>query len=189
MCYFLAKGKIFMRKKIAIVCFLENLIKTKDCIKMTEKSLSKSLAREVLRPGKTLGQRIRQVRNKLSQDAFAVSIGISRGSLSAYERDESQPSADILKEICTKWKISADWLLLGSEDRPQKTISFFDGTRGVNAALLSKSILVVEEGLSKKNKILTSEKKAELIAAVYDFIASEETIDTANIIRFINALY
>ena len=93
---------------------------------MTEKSLSKSLAREVLRPGKTLGQRIRQVRNKLSQDAFAVSIGISRGSLSAYERDESQPSADILKEICTKWKISADWLLLGSEDRPQKTISFFD---------------------------------------------------------------
>ena len=57
----------------------------------------------------SLGQRIKLVRGKISQDVF----GVSRGSLSAYERDESQPAAEVLKEICTKYKVSADWLLFG----------------------------------------------------------------------------
>lgn len=61
----------------------------------------------------SLGQRIKLVRGKISQDVFAVTIGVSRGSLSAYERDESQPAAEVLKEICTKYKVSADWLLFG----------------------------------------------------------------------------
>lgn len=79
------------------------------------KSLRKTLAKEVSHMADSLGQRIKQVRGKIAQDAFAVSIGVSRGSLSAYERDENQPPADILREICAKYNVSADWLLLGSE--------------------------------------------------------------------------
>nr|DAK62796.1 MAG TPA: Repressor protein CI [Caudoviricetes sp.] len=66
-------------------------------------------------PG-SLGQRIKGLRGRISQDVFAVTIGVSRGSLSAYERDESQPSAEVLKEICTKYKVSANWLLFGGEE-------------------------------------------------------------------------
>lgn len=77
------------------------------------KGLRKTFAEEVLHMDVTLGQRIRQLRGKLAQDVFAVSIGVSRGSLSAYERDETQPPAETLKEICAKYAVSADWLLFG----------------------------------------------------------------------------
>ena len=43
-----------------------------------------------------------------------MNIGISRGALSSYERDESQPSADTLQKICAKYAIAPEWLLMGS---------------------------------------------------------------------------
>lgn len=75
--------------------------------------MRKTKARAVLRMDTSLGQRIRNIRGKEAQDAFAVKIGITRGSLSAYERDKTPPPADILQTICTKYQISADWLLFG----------------------------------------------------------------------------
>jgi|GEM_PF-248954 len=63
---------------------------------------------------KTLGERIKTLRGKTAQEAFAVRIGISRGALSLYERDESQPNAQVLLAICAETGAAAAWLLAGT---------------------------------------------------------------------------
>lgn len=65
----------------------------------------------------SLGQRIRQLRGTRSQNTYAAQLGISKGSLGAYERDASTPDADTLSAICLLEDVSCDWLLLGKGDR------------------------------------------------------------------------
>ncbi|CAK7044148.1 MAG: hypothetical protein DESF_01843 [Desulfovibrio sp.] len=62
---------------------------------------------------KTLGSRIRFARGALSQEVFAAKIGVSKGSLGGYERDENLPNTDVVLKICHETGISVQWLLLG----------------------------------------------------------------------------
>lgn len=66
----------------------------------------------------TLGSRIRSIREQhgLNQDEFAKLIGVVRSSISTYEKDANLPNANVLAEICTKFHISTQWLLLGIGD-------------------------------------------------------------------------
>lgn len=61
----------------------------------------------------TLGSRIRIVRGDETQEAFSAKIGVSKGSLGGYERDENSPSADAILKICSGANISVEWLMLG----------------------------------------------------------------------------
>ena len=63
---------------------------------------------------KTLGSRIRFARGALSQEVFAAKIGVSKGSLGGYERDENLPNSDIILKICQETGVSVEWLLLGT---------------------------------------------------------------------------
>lgn len=67
--------------------------------------------------GKLLGERIKKIRGKKSQDIFANEIGISRGALSYYENGEREPDAEIIYKICESGNVSADYLL-GFTDNP-----------------------------------------------------------------------
>ncbi|MCM1381684.1 MAG: helix-turn-helix transcriptional regulator [Muribaculaceae bacterium] len=58
-----------------------------------------------------LGERIKKVRGKKSQDVFSKEIGISRGALSYYENGEREPDAEIIYKICEHCSVSADYLL------------------------------------------------------------------------------
>lgn len=60
-----------------------------------------------------LGERIRHVRGKMSQEAFAGLLGISKGALGGYERGENCPNADVILTICNKCKINVSWLMSG----------------------------------------------------------------------------
>ena len=63
---------------------------------------------------KGIGRRIRQVRGfDLTQEAFAVQLGISQSQLSKYERGLISPPAEVLLRIKEKFKVSVDWLLTG----------------------------------------------------------------------------
>lgn len=70
---------------------------------------------------KTLGSRIRFVRGALSQEVFAAKLGVSKGSLGGYERDENLPNSDIVLKICQETGVSAEWLLQG-EGLPRMTV-------------------------------------------------------------------
>lgn len=67
----------------------------------------------IVLPMKTLGSRIRFARGALSQEVFAAKIGVSKGSLGGYERDENLPNTDVVLKICHETGISIQWLLLG----------------------------------------------------------------------------
>ena len=43
-----------------------------------------------------LGERIRHARGRMSQEAFAGLLGISKGALGGYERGENCPNADVI---------------------------------------------------------------------------------------------
>lgn len=49
--------------------------------------------------------------NSLTQEEFAEKIGISRSLVSKIENASLIPSAEIIKNICSKFNVSADWLL------------------------------------------------------------------------------
>ncbi len=61
----------------------------------------------------TLGKRIRQARGNVSQDEFSARIGISKGSLGFYERDENLPKVDVVIKICSETGVDLEWLMTG----------------------------------------------------------------------------
>lgn len=62
----------------------------------------------------TLGYRIKQARGKVSQDAFAARLHISKGSLGFYERDENLPNTNVILKICSETGVSLEWLMTGT---------------------------------------------------------------------------
>lgn len=66
----------------------------------------------------TLGERIRQARGDKSQDTFAKLLGISKGSLGFYERNENLPNIDVVLKICSIANVSLDWLVSGTDFFP-----------------------------------------------------------------------
>ena len=56
--------------------------------------------------------RIRKLREgKMNQGEFADSVGVSRGAMSYYEQELRTPDIGVLRAICEKYKVSADYLL------------------------------------------------------------------------------
>lgn len=62
-----------------------------------------------------IGQRVRQVRlsKKLTQQAFAQSLGIVQGFLCGIERGKKMPSDTLLIALSHLYEISAEWLVSG----------------------------------------------------------------------------
>ena len=63
----------------------------------------------------TLGKRIRVARGPKSQEDFAKMVGISKGSLGFYERDENLPNSEVILKICSEGDCPIEWLLTGKD--------------------------------------------------------------------------
>lgn len=61
----------------------------------------------------TFGERLKQVREGLSQAQAAAAVGLPQMTWSNYERGRNEPRYDILDAICTRFGVKADWLLFG----------------------------------------------------------------------------
>ena len=62
---------------------------------------------------KSIGSRIRQLREGILQEELAAFLGISQGQLSKIERGKLGPSADTLIRLVHRFGKSADWILTG----------------------------------------------------------------------------
>lgn len=62
----------------------------------------------------TLGERLKKIRGGLGQSHFAKKIGVSQSSLSLYEIGSRVPDATTLGVICNDFRISPEWLLMGT---------------------------------------------------------------------------
>ncbi|MDD3594825.1 helix-turn-helix domain-containing protein [Sulfuricurvum sp.] len=89
----------------------------------------------------SIGKRVSLIRSKLnmSQYDLSESIGVSQKTISQWEVDKSDPSADALQKICSSLSISANWLLLGKGDM------FLSGEEE-NTALTSNTLLNIRIG-------------------------------------------
>lgn len=61
----------------------------------------------------TLGEKIKKFRSekKLSQQALADKLGIHRKTIAFYEKNKTQPPADIIQKMAAIFEISPDYLL------------------------------------------------------------------------------
>jgi len=67
----------------------------------------------------TIGQRVRALRKKrgYSQVELAALVGITQGSLSLIERDETEmPAGDTVAGLCRALKTTPDFLIAGAGD-------------------------------------------------------------------------
>jgi transcriptional regulator with XRE-family HTH domain len=66
----------------------------------------------------TLGEKIKQLRKErnISQTELAKIIGVHQSHIGRYERDESTPTAYVIKKLAEVLKVSADYLLSEEEE-------------------------------------------------------------------------
>jgi len=64
-------------------------------------------------PRKEIGDRVRQVRGRLTQQEFADKLQLSRSYISDVERGRSYPSIQFLAALAVTCDISLNWLLTG----------------------------------------------------------------------------
>lgn len=123
----------------------------------------------------SLGQRIKFVRGKESQDSFAVRIGASRGTLSNYERDENQPGADILKAICANYRILPEWLLMGTGPmkKGEGAADNSPSNTPLDKGVLVDVVDILEQFLIDAKKTLPPQAKGELIYQLYQLVLEE----------------
>lgn len=78
----------------------------------------------------TFGERLRILRNskKLKQEDLAQKINISKSAVGMYERNEREPSFEILEKISNYFEVSIDFLLTGTDKKNQNegSLFFFD---------------------------------------------------------------
>lgn len=66
---------------------------------------------------KTIGERIKYLRtqNNWTVQQLADLIDKTKGNVSSYENNKYEPSAQTIIKICEQFKVSADWLLTGTD--------------------------------------------------------------------------
>ncbi|MCL2344109.1 MAG: helix-turn-helix domain-containing protein [Firmicutes bacterium] len=95
--------------------------------------------------------RIRKLREgKLNQGEFADSVGISRGAMSYYEQELRTPDIGVLRAICVKYNISADYLL-GIIPDPDRRVSDICRETGLSPVAAKKLNLITRLVASKVN--------------------------------------
>lgn len=62
---------------------------------------------------KTLQERVKHVRGKMTQSDFSATLGIPLTTIGRYERGDNRPDLFFLETISLKFCVSLDWLILG----------------------------------------------------------------------------
>lgn len=62
-----------------------------------------------------MNERIKKVRqdNKLTQEQFAIKLGVKRNTVATYEMGRSEPSNAALSLICKEFNVNEHWLRTG----------------------------------------------------------------------------
>lgn len=61
----------------------------------------------------SIGERIREIRGKISQEKFADRTGINKSTLGRYERGVNSPDTNAISAICKAFHVNPEWLFTG----------------------------------------------------------------------------
>lgn len=115
----------------------------------------------------TLGERLRQVRGKTSQEQFARLLELNKNSVGSYERGERTPNANTLSKIVVKCGVSPYWLLSGEGpmypgDQAKPAPTPTPGASSDEVDYLRREVQELREenrGLREEHKALREENK------------------------------
>jgi transcriptional regulator with XRE-family HTH domain len=122
-----------------------------------------------------IGERLKAIREKarLSQTEFAERLGVVLRTYASYERGERSLSVEVLKALHDEFHVDPMWLLSGPEPEPRKS-----GSAKQRTDVLVKIVILVEQHLARSRARLPLEKKARLIALLYQhFLLKGEVED------------
>ena len=60
---------------------------------------------------KTFLEKVLEVKKDLSETAFARALGMNQKTVNLYMNGERKPSLEFVKNICSNFGVSSDWLL------------------------------------------------------------------------------
>lgn len=111
----------------------------------------------------TFGERLKFVRGRQSQAAFAALFGIPQVTLGNYERNRNEPRFELIRRICIHFGINVEWLLFGTG-----AMRSGQPASGADTAVPDARLAALEEerrgldaerrGLSEENRRLHREK-------------------------------
>lgn len=96
----------------------------------------------------TLGERLKKIRGGVGQSHFAKKIGVSQSSLSLYEIGSRVPDATTLRVICDSFRISPEWLLMGTGSMYRESVE----TADTSAVLSELKIQPIEKTSIEEKK-------------------------------------
>lgn len=120
------------------------------------------------------GERIKQIRkaNKLTQEAFGASIGVTKAMVSHIENNHANFSKSALKTICNLYSINEEWLRTGSGEMEIKK------TRNEEIAQFINDVMEQENDNIKKRLVLSlskmNENEWDALASMIDKIKNAE---------------
>ena len=130
----------------------------------------------------SIGSRIQEIRGGVSGTEFCRVFGIHRNTLPRWESGETFPDGNILANICRKYKINANWLLLGTGPKNQEDSPAAE----LDQSILTDAIEALEVALHEKGRAMEPEKKAEIITELYLLMSEEEQTDKpSNIVKLL----
>ncbi len=65
----------------------------------------------------TIGERIRELRGKLSREAFAAKYTIHRNTVERYEKNLRSPDTLFLQELARQENVNLEWVQTGAEPK------------------------------------------------------------------------
>lgn len=76
----------------------------------------------------TFGEKVRQLRKrkKLTQEHLAHLIGTHESHIGRYEKDQSSPTASIIKKLAEVFNVSTDYLLCDDKEEQSTSVKISD---------------------------------------------------------------
>jgi transcriptional regulator with XRE-family HTH domain len=121
---------------------------------------------------------------------FAKKAGIPVSTFQSY-LSKRFPNPENLIRICATYHVTLDWLMTGQGERYRPEAEVRQNrpdyaARRIDTVLLRDIIRSIDEGLQSRQAGLTNEKKAELIALLYEIhVESGKVVDPQTVHRYL----
>jgi phage repressor protein C with HTH and peptisase S24 domain len=113
-----------------------------------------------------MGQRLIELRGKLTQHAFGASIGVSKRSIIRYEKEERLPDAEVIARICTRYEVDPIWFMTGKK------------SMGLNYVYIPRYDLNASAG---PGSFVDLEPEPDIIAVNRDWLRRELQVNPADV--------
>ncbi len=118
---------------------------------------------------------------KLSQKEVAAQSGVSPRGYQGYEDGRSIPGGEAIAGL-VRLGINANWLLTG--EGPMLLADLRASAGELDQARLLLALQAVDEGLAAAKRTMATDKKAELVLAVYDLL-EEPSVTKERVLKLV----